>query len=167
MADSLTSMDGQDSGAGFDLLKASEVQLDESRRSLDGQRNDLVSLRDRTGGLLGAAAVAASVAAAVGNGHRYPWMLGIAGAAFIVVAVCSLCVFWPRVFTFEVDTAAFTGAEDRFVDVTEMNRGLALSLTDFRASNAISIERMVNTYIVGLVALGIEVVALVTHSVGG
>lgn len=160
-------MSSQTPAPGYDLLKASEVQLDESRRSLDGQRNDLVGLRERAGGLLSAAAVAASVAGALGTGHRFPWILVVAGVAFVVVTGSSLYVLWPRTFTFEVDSASFEELHVRLEDVAQLNRSVATSLTDFRASNASSLEHMLEAYVVGLVAVGIEVVALVAHSVAG
>jgi hypothetical protein len=142
------------------------LALDEARRAVDRQAEDVASFRTRTTGLVSVGALAAAFIGGLALREDAPltvWtILGAAlFAALLVVAVFAL---WPRSFKFTTDARVLVdwidGDEGQSADLAEMDRDLALHLAEHYDANAGTIDWLRRFYVAGLVILIFEIAFL-------
>jgi hypothetical protein len=147
---------------------AFQLMLEEARRSIDRQSERVQHVRERAVGLVGFGSVVAAALGLDGDPH-----LGVAGAiaalSFFVVAGTALFVLVPREFLFELSARRIEGWLDepdtRRLGPNHMLYSTAVRHDEHHASNHKKLSRMYNAIAVGVAALSVETVALVTRLV--
>jgi hypothetical protein len=142
-----------------------QIAYDNALRALDKQERVLEEIRARTGVLLAAASLAASLLVGrVSEDGGPALVLGLAGAAFIGSLVSSLLVLMPRgdfVFSLE-GPAVYEHLYDVRDDTAEIHRRLAYDLQMIWERNQQLLFQVRRAFEVAVGALVIEVLALTT-----
>jgi hypothetical protein len=139
------------------------LALEEARRAIDQQREDLKSVRDRMVALLGVATVTASVTAATSVGRTAPaatWLRYAVVACIISLMLVTLFVSWPRAIRF---TYKPTG----IIEWTKANASEAVGRshlarhleTDYNANRKV-INQLLVAFRLGICLLALEIVFL-------
>jgi hypothetical protein len=147
------------------------LAYESSVRAIGDQAGVLESLRSRAGTMLAAAALVTSFfggQALVEEGlDLEPWSLvGLAVAAFIAMAACTIFILWPFEFWFNVSAAEMLAIvdsrpSDNPVTGGEAYRELALRLEDNYDYNLPTIRRLISAFRLAILCLVIEVGAWV------
>lgn len=143
---------------------AYSVALDEARRTIDQQKDDLKSLRDRATGLLAVAGLAASFIGGLplrgGSGDIGGWTYaGI--AAFIVLALVTLAMTYPYALIFSQNAQLIvTWVEQYGATDDEVNRDLALHLMTHFWKNRRALHWLRRGYQLAVGLLMVEIVTL-------
>lgn len=142
-----------------------ELMLEESRRSIDRQSERVQTVRERAVALVGFGSL---VAAAFGFsiGERGLGAAGWVGSgAFVFVAASSLWVLYPREFKFELSARQIeTWMHDpKTKGVQHMVASLATRHDEHHAFNHAKLRRLQGAIALGVLALSIETVALVSR----
>ena len=136
-----------------------ELALDEARRALDKQASDLMSLRERSSGLVGIGGLAAAFLGGLAIRNEEPlsaWT--VAGAAsFATLLVIAVVALWPRQFVFTQHADQLVTWADEGDDPADMDRNLALHMTNHFDANATRLDRLTRLYTAGLVILVLEI----------
>jgi hypothetical protein len=149
-------------------LPAYQLMLDEARRSVDRQSERVQHVRERAIGLVGFGSVVAAAFGLGGDPH-----LGFAGAvagmAFFVVAGAALFVLTPREFLFELSARRietwFDDPDVQRLGPKHMMRSTAVRHDEHHTANHQKLRRMYNAIAIGVAALSVETVALMTRLV--
>ncbi len=139
------------------------LALDEARRSLDQQKADLASVRDRAGALFAVGGLVTSLLGglAIRDGAEMSGWTWLGVVAFVATVIAALLVLWPWPFKFAVRATALVGwMENQQADLDTMTRDLALWSDSARTHNQRTLDRLWTAYTVGAVLLLIEIVAL-------
>jgi hypothetical protein len=144
------------------------LALDEGRRAITQQRDDLDRLRGRSVALVSVASVAASVLGGLGlpkTGATIPQLtffsLGLLSFTVLVGLVCWLLK--PVELTFENDASVIAGWATEGVhtyDIDEVNAELAKYMAEQFKSNRVVLNGLYEAYQRAIVALGAVVVCL-------
>jgi hypothetical protein len=149
---------------------AGETFYDLAIRSLEEQEREVNSLRTRTGTLVAAAAVAATLLSSAVFVDTHPegaleWIAtGVGLAALAVVLLASVYLLRSHDLTFTVDAAAVyedaerAGALDD--DVEGLHIGLTYGLSSMQADNSVIVGNLKTAFAIALAALVIEVLGL-------
>lgn len=145
------------------MAELERIAYESAVRALDKQEKVVEELRARTGILLAASSLAASLlgTSALDDGHPFGLIL-LALAAFVVSLACSLFVLLPRegfVFAIngpEVYERLFAFREDP----DELHRRLAYDLQRFWDGNEGRLHGVRQAFTFAAYALGVEVLAL-------
>jgi hypothetical protein len=139
------------------------IAFDEAVRALDKQEKVLEELRARTGLLLAASSLAASLFGRAAFDDLNPVAIGvIALLAFLISLGASLSVLLPRSsFVFSLGgTAVYEGLYEFGDDIDEVHRRLTYDLQRFWDDNDTRLKPLINGFRVAAIALGVEVLAL-------
>jgi hypothetical protein len=140
------------------------LALEEARRAVDTQRDDLKGVRDRATAVVTVAGLALSLLAgpALRDPRIHPSGWTIAGvAAFVLLTGVALGILWPRTFIFAQDPQTLVAwAEQQHAQPAEMTRDLALHLKGQYAANRTAIKWMLVGYQVAVALLALEILAL-------
>ena len=143
--------------------------LDEARRTIDQQKRDLEGLRTRAAHLIGYATVVISVIGGLSLRAEGAAMTGwtwVSLAAFMVTALASAAVLRPRGLTLVADIDQMDGWIGEGDDVNHMMRSAALgSYADYRKNKPV-LRRMHRAYLLGVVAVLVEVTVLLIDMAG-
>jgi len=140
------------------------VALEEARRTIDQQKDDLKSLRDRATGLLAVAGLAASFIGGLplgSSGSIGGWTYaGI--AAFVVLALVTVAMTYPYALVFSQDAKLIvTWVEQYGASHDEVNRDLALHLMTHFWRNRRTLHWVRRGYQVAVGLLMVEVIMLI------
>jgi hypothetical protein len=147
------------------------LAYESSVRAIADQAGVLESLRSRAGTMLAAAALVTSFfggqALVQEQLDLEPWSLaGLAVAAFLGMAACTVVILWPFEFWFNVSAAEMLAiidsrALDNRVTADEAYRELALRLEENYDYNLPRIRRLTSLFRLAILLLVIEVGAWV------
>ncbi len=146
------------------------VALEEARRTIDQQKDDLKSLRDRAAGLLAVAGLAASFIGGLpigsATGQRSGWTY--AGLfAFVLLALVALAMTYPYAFVFSQDAKLIvTWVEEYGASDNEVNRDLALHLMTHFWRNRRALLWVRRGYQVAVGLLMVEILMLILNLEG-
>ena len=118
---------------------------DEAKRLLARQEANVDGLRIRALGLLTAGGVIAALFAGHAKYHGWQdWPIGVAVAAFCVMAGLALWVQLPQKFTFSHDLESWVGNMRRgeVVPISEAASNLSRDLNDYRKANRPKVQRI-------------------------
>ena len=140
------------------------LALEEARRGFDATSGELPALRTRATQLLGVSGLAASFVGGFGAASRQPpngpgWAaLGF----FVVTAGLCLVLLWPRAFYDAPKPFQLVAwAETPDVTLKEMQKRLAEVMSEKNDANRERLDRLFMVYSWTVVALSLEIVALV------
>jgi hypothetical protein len=149
----------------------SEIFYDLALRALEEQERDLVSLRSRTGTIVAAAAIAATVLAREVFAGTQPdgwsgWTAsGLGFVGLLAVLFASTYVLRSHDLLFSIDAAAaleeavaFGSVDDEHV--AEVELGMTYRLSSMRAENDTKIRRIRTAFATALGGLLVETVGL-------
>lgn len=141
-----------------------QLVLDEARRGIDQQKEDLQGLRSRAGATVGFATVVASVLAGLSlrvsaNLTYWTWA-GL--AALGVAAAFSVFVLAPRTFTLVLDVEQMDSRIGDGDAISVMMRDTSLALHRDHETNQHVLKRLHRAYLVSLLAVLAEVGLLLT-----
>jgi hypothetical protein len=139
------------------------LALEEARRAIEQQRDDLKSVRDRTVALLGISTITASVTAgaSVGRGALAPsWARYAAMGCVISLVLVTLFVSWPRAtrFTYK-PTAIIDWAKSAATEAVGRSH-LARHLESDYDDNRKVINQLLVAFRIGICLLALEIVFL-------
>lgn len=136
-----------------------QLTYDQAQKALDQQERQVSDLRQRTGTLLGAAALTASFfgAAALGrDGVGIP--VGIAGIALAVTVLSGLYVLYPHPMEFATDARRLYDAlEPDRDDLERLQLRLAFGLRDTREENGRRVDRLARCLAIAAIALVVQI----------
>jgi hypothetical protein len=140
------------------------VALDESRRAIDQQREDLRSIRDRAASLLTVAGIAAAFLGGLAlrdEQARLGFWTFVAAFAFIGIAGIVIAILWPRSITFaQHPQTVVSWIEAYGADTSKVSRDLALHHGRHFDANRAVLEGLTVAYQVAVGLLPIELLAL-------
>ena len=142
------------------------LALEEARRGFDQLDGELARVRERASAAMGIGALVASFLGGLGirDGaalSRWTWL---AIGAFVALALLCFAILWPRRFRTSQDPAKLVSwAEKDGVTLGEMERDLALHLGAQYDPNAKILDRLMWLYAGVVVALVVEISALVLN----
>lgn len=141
-----------------------QLVLDEARRGIDQQREDLQGLRNRAGATVGYATVVASVLAGLSlrnnaNPTNWTWA-GL--AAFGLAATLSAFVLAPRTLTLVLNVEQMDNRIDEGDALGTMMRDTSLALHRDHEGNQRVLKRLHRAYLLSLIAVLAEVGLLLT-----
>ncbi|WP_432951348.1 hypothetical protein ACQPXM_41275 (plasmid) [Kribbella sp. CA-253562] len=139
------------------------LALEEARRAIDQQREDLKSVRDRTIALLGIATVTASVVAAAGAGRSSSapsWARYATAACIISLVLVTLFVSWPRTIRFTYKPKVILGWADANTPDAEGRRQMAEYLESDYDKNRQVVDQLLGAFQLGICLLALEIVFL-------
>jgi hypothetical protein len=140
------------------------LALDEARRALDRQADDVAGLRQRTTGLVSVGGLAAAFIGGLAVRDNAPLSVWTAVGVLAFAALLAVAVFalWPRKFVFTQHSDQVVGWVDNDGSATagDIARDLALHLTIQYGRNAPKVDRLTDFYTVGLALLVVEIVAM-------
>jgi hypothetical protein len=144
------------------------VALDEARRALDRQNDDLGKLRDRSMTLLGAGGVAAGLIVGFRPDERGSTVwAGLAVAAFVTTAVVTVGIAWPKRFTFVQSPAKILAyAEQHRPTKDALARRLAEAIEGQYDKNEERLVVLTKTYAVAIAAFVLEIAFLLADLKG-
>jgi hypothetical protein len=145
-----------------------QIAYDNAIRALDKQEKLLEELRARTGVLLAAASLAASLlgSRAFDGSHAVP-LLVVALAAFALSFGASLFVLLPRAFVFDLEgPIVYERLYEFRHDTAEIHRRLAYQLQRFWESNNALLSPVDRAFRVAASTLAVEVLALTVLATG-
>jgi hypothetical protein len=138
------------------------IALEEARRTLDHQRDDLKSIRDRAVAVLGIASVSASVAGGLSTTTTSkPGISGwayAAGGFLALVIVVTLLIAWPRKVVFNQNGTKII----KYIDLDKPNpqsnvqRNLAIYMQRQYDRNAVLLEWMLWGLRLDIVLLAVQ-----------
>jgi hypothetical protein len=140
------------------------LALEEARRGFDQLDAELARLRERASTALGIGALVASFLGglAIRNGASLSLWTWLAISALVAVALLCFAILRPRRFRTSQDPAVLVGwAETEGVTLDAMERDLALRLAEQYDPNAKILDRLMWLYCGVVVALIVEISALV------
>ncbi|KHL19557.1 hypothetical protein CLV56_3672 [Mumia flava] len=138
------------------------IALDEGRRGLDSQIDDLKGTRDRATAFLGVAGVAAAFLGGLRGDRPLGVATWVAVLAFLLVAAFTVMTLWPREMTVVQRPTTIVGwADDETNSTDDMERDLALHMSGHFDTNERTLDRLHKVTALGAVALLVEVTALV------
>jgi hypothetical protein len=140
-----------------------DLALDEARRALDQQVNDVARIRDRTTNLVMVGGLAAAFIGGLAIRDDAPLtVLTVLGAvAFTTLLAVAVAVLLPRRFVFTQHAQVLVSwAEKPDATAERMERSLALHMDGHYRGNARRLNRMTVLYGIGLTLLLVEVVLL-------
>jgi hypothetical protein len=137
-----------------------QLMVEEARRSLDGQKENLDNAKSRTSTLLGVSGLVLPLSSALtaAEANRVWGILAI--ASFLIAVSYAGYVLWPHTFTFEMDTEALILTQDKAATTEHYLRSVAGSLGQYRHENAPAMSKLTNAYMAAAVFVGLEVIAL-------
>lgn len=139
------------------------IAFEASLRALDKQESLLDELRARTGVLLAAATVAASLLGeAALSGDPSPVLAIVAGVSFLGAVLGSIYVLLPKddlIFAL-AGRSLYEGFHEHKDDMAEVYRQLAYYLEGFRQRNDAKMKRLLRAYRLAAGGLVLEVVVL-------
>jgi hypothetical protein len=139
------------------------VALEEARRTIDAQKDDLKSLRDRATGLLAVAGLAATLIGGLPErgGGLGGWAYAGIGA-FVLLAFVALVMTYPYTLVFSQDAQLIiTWVEQYGASNDEVSRDLALHLMTHFWKNRRALHWVRRSYQVAVALLMAEIVMLV------
>jgi len=147
-----------------------ETFYDLGIRALEEQERQVSSLRARTGTLVAAAAVAATLLAREVFAQRHPegaleWLgsvLGVLGLAGVVAASVYLLRSHDLAFSVDARKAYRNAAEDGDLTVSALQVGLAVAFARTQARNQPTVSRMRVAFALALGGVVAEIVGLAT-----
>jgi hypothetical protein len=145
-----------------------QIAYDNAIRALDKQEKVLEELRARTGVLLAAASLAASLLRSGALDHPHPIaLLVVALTAFAVVLAACLFVLMPRSFVFALEgPAVYERLYELRDDPAEIHRRLAYHLQRFWETNDVRMAPVKRAFRTAATGLVIEVVSLTVLAAG-
>lgn len=140
------------------------VALEEARRSLDHQRDDLKAIRDRSIAVLGIASISASVAASLrqpvhGQSTVTAWLV-LAALCLMTLIVITLVIAWPRTVAFNQRGAMLVKWAEKGKDRPTIERSLAIFMDDQYQRNRVTLDRMVWGLRIDIALLALQLVFL-------
>lgn len=143
------------------------MALEEATRSLNSQRESLDGLRTRSGTILTGGGLVFSLftAQALGKHHVTFW-IWLALASFVVLAITTIALLWPRTLVFRNDVSSLLVEIDELLqegkepDLPGVERDWAYWANQNYDCNQKKINRMTTLFTAGLLALAGEVVFL-------
>lgn len=141
------------------------VALEEARRTIDQQKDDLKSLRDRASALLAVAGLSASLIGGlpIGSttGSRSGWTF--AGViAFVLLALVTLAMTYPYALVFSQDAKLIVSWVEKYgASHDEVNRDLALHLMTHFWRNRRALRWVRRAYQVAVGLLMAEILMLI------
>jgi hypothetical protein len=141
------------------------VALEEARRSLDHQRDDLKAIRDRAVAVLGIAAVSASVVAGLGGsapGRNISLWAYLAGACLAVLVGIALYALWPKELVFNQSASTIVSWVDGDADLTHtmVQRELAIRMHRQYLKNRNRLDDLTRALRCSIVLLALQLVLL-------
>jgi hypothetical protein len=139
------------------------LALEEARRAIDQQREDLKSVRDRTVALLGIATVTASVIAAASVGRSKPaasWARYGAVACIVCLVLLALFVSWPRATRFTYKPTGIIDWAKSSANEAVGRSHLARHLESDYDENRKIINQLLVAFRIGICLLALEIVFL-------
>ncbi|TDW22671.1 hypothetical protein [Kribbella kalugense] len=138
------------------------LALEEARRTLDHQRDDLKSIRDRSVAVLGIASVSASVAGGLSTTKAASprgsgWAYGAGGCLALIIAI-TLLIAWPRKVVFNQNGAKII----RWIDLgtpdiqTRAQRNLAIYMQRQYNNNELLLDRMLRGLQIDIILLAVQ-----------
>lgn len=147
---------------GHDRDPRDELVLEEARRAVDQQVQDLGDLRARASSLAGYAVLVAGFLGGIAlrdGGSVGGWMF--AGFVALVGSVLTtVFIQWPRTFTFSLDAEGMDSRIDEDHTMSQMTRDASLGLAAAQKLNKGTLGVLHLAYSLGLSALVAEVVLL-------
>jgi hypothetical protein len=145
---------------------AFQLMLEEARRSIDRQSERVQNVRERAVGLVGFGSIVA-VALGLGDDRRFGAIGAIGVGAFVIVAASALFVLWPREFRFELSAVRMRAwlKLPEAADLAHVIESTASAHAENHAYNHRKLHQLQTAIAVGVVALTVETVALVTRLV--
>ena len=140
------------------------LALEEARRGFDQLGGELSRVRDRASAALGIGGLAASFLGglAIRDGAVLSLWTWLSIGAFVALAALCFAILWPRRFRTSQDPAMLVGwAETDGVTIDDMERDLALHMGADYDSNREILDRLMWLYCGVVVALMVEISALV------
>jgi len=140
------------------------VALEEGRRAIDQQRDDLKSVRDRATALLSVAGIAAAFLGGLARrDSKAPlaYLTIVAAAAFVAIAFIVARILWWKKVTFAQDPKQILSwIEHAGYSTARVRQAAAYYHAVNYEANRDLLQAMVRDYQVGLGILVVEVVAL-------
>jgi hypothetical protein len=141
-----------------------EIAYRESVRSLEGQAQDLESIRSHVNLVLSAGGITAAFFGTQADGKGFAFWLGV--IAFAAIAATTVWAYWPIEFAWDFDgykmINAYVDAEPPATDDFVV-RELAVHATDDYRENRRRLDRLYALQSFALLAFGVEVVALLVN----
>ena len=144
-------------------MSLAQIAYETGLRALDKQERVLEELRARTGLLLAAASLAASLLGREAFVEASPaWLVVVALAAFVITLAASLYVLLPRRgFTFALGgPAVYEQLYVHRTDLDEVHRILAYDVQRFWDENDARLQPVFFAFRIGVGALAVEVLSL-------
>jgi len=140
------------------------LAVEEARRALDQQKDDLKTVRDRTAAMVGLGGVAAAFLGGLALRDEAPisgWTI-IGASAFVVLTILMVLTHLTYTFVFSQDAAQIVLWADHFgAGKADMQRNLALWMFEQYLKNRKTMLWLWRAYEAALVFLLIELLALV------
>lgn len=141
------------------------LALEEARRAIDTQKEDLKAIRDRTTAIVTVASIAASFIGGLAFRDKsaelgdWSW---VAIGLFVLIALITVLIYWPRTFTFTQKPSVIIEdwIEKESPSLARMRRDLAYYLHDQYTANRAVLNWMIVGHQAAVAFLAFEILAL-------